>query len=73
MNKHVLKGTHLGLLRNEYPRCILWLESGFGDDDFEWLDPVNINQANEIMIEMRGLVKNEDLSTIPMINYNHIK
>ena len=42
-------------------------------DFFGWLDQPSISQANEVMIQMRGLTKNEELSTILVINYNHIK
>jgi len=71
---HVEKDAQLGLVHLDYPRCILWYGSGFGDEHWEWIDQPGINERVQVMhdLESKALELQRDTNSIPIINYNEL-
>ena len=46
---HIELNMQLGIIHLEYPRCIMWYGSGFGDEHYEWLDAAPIKLRPEII------------------------
>lgn len=42
----------LGLIHLEYPKCILWYDSGFGNNEFEWLNEPTIKEGTQVMHDL---------------------
>lgn len=72
---HIEKDLQLGLIHLDYPKCILWYGSGFGDKHWEWLDKASIEDSIQIIhdLETKTIeIQREGSKNFPLFKYEEV-